>query len=78
MMGLSKVQIKDLDECEEMSNSGDDKDCSGCSCSVCLADEGALLHDASVGKAYQWAYENGIITIDPATLVSKYGEAQNG
>lgn len=27
---------KDSKECEEMSSSGKDKDCLGCSCSVCL------------------------------------------
>ena len=32
----SKGMIKDETECEEMSCNGEDKDCLGCSCSVCI------------------------------------------
>ena len=28
---------KDAKECEEMSESGKDKDCVGCACSMCIA-----------------------------------------
>ena len=31
--------------------------------------------DAILGHAYIWAYENGIVTIDPESLVKKFMEA---
>lgn len=32
----SKRMLADTNECEEMSNSGVDKECLGCSCSICI------------------------------------------
>lgn len=34
---LSKKQIADSELCEKLSESGEDMDCLGCSCSVCIA-----------------------------------------
>jgi len=34
---MNNGQIKDMRECERMAENGRDKDCSECSCSVCLA-----------------------------------------
>ncbi len=34
---LNKFQIEDSKECEEMQLTGEDKECFGCSCSVCIA-----------------------------------------
>jgi hypothetical protein len=36
---MTKQQIKDAEECERMSEEGKDKECFGCSCSVCIAQE---------------------------------------
>jgi len=36
---MNKQQIKDMEECELMGESGQDKDCSECSCSVCIAQQ---------------------------------------
>ena len=30
---------------------------------------------SDIGQAYQWAYGNGIVTIDPESLVKKFMEA---
>lgn len=55
---MNKRQLKDADECEQMADKGLDKDCNGCSCRVCLVQEGELLHAAEIGKAIMWAQEN--------------------
>lgn len=31
---------------------------------------------SDIGQAYQWAYENGIVTIDPESLVNKFMEVE--
>lgn len=36
---MTKQQIIDLEKCEEMSNRGEDKDCSSCSCNGCIAQQ---------------------------------------
>ncbi len=36
---MNNQQINDAQECEKMSEQGKDKDCLGCSCSVCIAQE---------------------------------------
>lgn len=33
-----------------------------------------LEKQSAVGQAYHWAYENGIVTIDPESLVKKFME----
>lgn len=36
---MNKMQEKDANECAEMGEHGEDKDCMGCSFSVCIAQE---------------------------------------
>jgi NTP pyrophosphatase (non-canonical NTP hydrolase) len=36
---MNKRQIADANECEQLAEQGIDKDCLGCSCSVCIAQE---------------------------------------
>lgn len=36
---MTKMQEKDAQECANMMERGEDKDCFGCSCSVCIAQE---------------------------------------
>lgn len=36
---MDKMQEKDAEECAAMSERGEDKDCFGCSCSVCIAQQ---------------------------------------
>lgn len=38
-MKMNKRQMMDAKECEEMQECGEYKDCAGCSCNVCVADE---------------------------------------
>ncbi|WP_346848456.1 hypothetical protein [uncultured Clostridium sp.] len=33
---ITKLMISDSEECEEMQNNGEDKECCECSCSVCI------------------------------------------
>jgi len=33
---LTQDMIEDSKECEEMAERGEDKDCSGCSCGICV------------------------------------------
>ena len=55
---MNARQIIDRNKCIEMDAQGEEQDCQGCSCSVCLADEGELLHAAEIGRAIIWAQEN--------------------
>lgn len=34
---LNRIQLEDCKECEEIQQKGQDKDCFGCSCGVCIA-----------------------------------------
>lgn len=36
---MTKMQNKDFEECVEMQERGEDKDCFGCSCNGCIAQE---------------------------------------
>lgn len=36
---MTKQQEMDAKKCEEMAERGEDKDCLGCSCNCCIADE---------------------------------------
>jgi len=42
---VNKQQLKDAAECEEMAMQGNDKECLGCSCNVCIAD-----HSSEISK----------------------------
>lgn len=69
---MNKRQENDARECEALDEQGESKDCSSCSCSICLAEEATLTHNAAVGEAYQWAYEGGVLSISPESLVSQF------
>lgn len=40
---MNRMQIEDSNECERMMEEGNDKECMGCSCSVCIAQEPSHL-----------------------------------
>lgn len=42
---LTNMQVEDLNECGEMADKGEDKDCTSCSCSVCIADQISVLKE---------------------------------
>lgn len=43
---MTNRQIKDAEECEKMQEQGEDKDCFGCRCSVCIAQEQVSTREA--------------------------------
>lgn len=45
---MNKRQIKDSDRCEELSEKGEDIDCLGCSCNVCIAQESNPSNDTKI------------------------------
>lgn len=48
---MNKIQIKEYDQCSEMTEKGSEKDCNTCACSLCLGEETELLRLAELGKA---------------------------
>jgi len=62
---MNKKQIEDANECERMAEGGLDKDCMGCSCSVCLAQQPKVL----AANEYQKAALRTASTTDPKDLI---------
>ena len=48
---MNDQQSRDLQECNELAGQGKDKDCFGCSCSICLADYKPLNNELDELKA---------------------------
>lgn len=62
---MNKMQLKDLQKCEEMEERGKSKDCFECSCNVCIAQEPSMFSNKELllikraieryrGDAYAW------------------------
>lgn len=62
---MNKRQIADADSCEKLDNEGKYKDCSSCSCSVCIAKQPKVL----TVNDYQIAALRTANTDDPKDLI---------
>lgn len=56
---LSKQQEIDNKRCEEMAENGEDMECFGCSCSVCIAQQDNFNIDNLVKSAHENAVKHG-------------------
>lgn len=56
---LSKRQIKDSEECEEMDNNGESMDCVDCSCSGCMAHDSNNTDHTIICNSLDCGYNNG-------------------
>lgn len=68
---LSKKQIFDLKECEQLSNDGIDKDCMVCSCNVCIARENAAAEHKKQDKSIEENFLKALRKIDTHIRATK-------
>ena len=60
---MNKQQILDMQECADMTEVGKEKDCSNCSCSVCLANEQHLTANEYQDLALRTANTNNTMDL---------------
>lgn len=72
---LSKQQEIDNKRCEEMAENGEDMECFGCSCSVCIAQQDNFTIDNLVKSAHENAVKHGFWEdVDRLFITSQYGK----
>jgi hypothetical protein len=58
---LTKLQIKDSEECDRMQERGEDKECFECSCSVCIAQIPIENNEEIIKQFVSYAQKEGVI-----------------
>lgn len=58
---LTKLQIKDSEECDRMQENGEDKECFECSCSVCIVQIPMENKEEIIKQFISYAQKEGVI-----------------
>jgi len=58
---LTKLQIRDSEECNRMQERGEDKECFECSCSVCIAQIPMENKEEIIKQFVSYAQKEGVI-----------------